>query len=107
MKRYGGISKLRNTNDNLRKLGTPYYSPTIYPEIPLSENDIYVITDFGDRLDLLADQFYKDTTLYWVIASANPNVVNFGSLSLQEGTQLRIPSDINGILRSYNILNNI
>ena len=53
MKRYATIKTLRNTNENVGTLGTVYYRDVKYPEIPLSESDIYVLTDFGDRLDLL------------------------------------------------------
>jgi|LakMenEpi03Aug12_release.lakeMendotaPanAssembly.Ray.scaffolds.fasta_scaffold595015_2 hypothetical protein len=84
---------------------TLIYKTTKYPEIPLSVNDIYVITTDGDRLDLLADQFYDDSTLYWIISSANPNKVNFSSLFINEGTELRIPTNIGGILSQFNALN--
>ena len=107
MKRYSNIKKLKNTNENVGNLGSTYHRTTFYPEIPLSENDIYVLTDFGDRLDLLANQFYKDISLYWIIAAANPNKINFGSISLSPGTQLRIPININDIITSYNNLNKI
>ena len=107
MKRYATIQTLRNTNENIGTLGTVYYRNAKYPEIPLSENDIYVLTDFGDRLDLLANQFYSDVTLYWIIAAANPNEVNFGSLFVDEGTQLRIPINISSIVDSYIELNSL
>jgi len=107
MKRYATIQTLRNTNENVGTLGTVYYRNAKYPEIPLSENDIYVLTDFGDRLDLLANQFYNDVTLYWIIAAANPNEVSFGSLFVDEGTQLRIPINIGSIVDSYIELNNL
>jgi hypothetical protein len=107
MKRYATIKTLRNTNENVGTLGTVYYRNTKYPEIPLSENDIYVLTDFGDRLDLLANQFYSDVTLYWIIAAANPNEVSFGSLFVDEGTQLRIPINISSIVDSYIELNSL
>ena len=107
MKRYATIQTLRNTNENVGTLGTVYYRNAKYPEIPLSENDIYVLTDFGDRLDLLANQFYSDVTLYWIIAAANPNEVSFGSLFVDEGTQLRIPINIGSIVDSYIELNNL
>jgi len=106
MKRYSRIQILRNTNENVAQLGARYYKNVTYPEIPESENDIWVVTDFGDRLDLLANQFYGDVTLYWIIAAANPNYVNFGSLSVAEGTQIRIPTDINDILSKFYQLNN-
>jgi hypothetical protein len=107
MKRYATIKTLRNTNENVGTLGTVYYRNAKYPEIPLSENDIYVLTDFGDRLDLLANQFYNDVTLYWIIAAANPNEVSFGSLFVDEGTQLRIPVNISSIIDSYIELNSL
>lgn len=107
MKRYATIKTLRNTNENVGTQGTVYYRNTKYPEIPLSENDIYVLTDFGDRLDLLANQFYNDVTLYWIIAAANPNEVSFGSLFLNKGTQLRIPVNISSIIDSYIEINSL
>ena len=105
MNRYLGIKEKLNINPNVGTLGTPYYGTVLYPEIPPNPNDIYVITDWGDRLDLLANQFYGDVTLYWIIAAGNPNIVGFSSIFVREGTQMRIPVDVNGILRSYNILN--
>jgi hypothetical protein len=107
MNRYSNIRLIKNTNENVGTLGTQYYITVKYPEIPLSENDIYVITDFGDRLDILANQFYQDVTLYWIISAANPNSIKFGSITIPTGTQLRIPTDISGIIDSYNRLNSL
>ncbi len=87
--------------------GKRYYITSYYPFIPLSPNDIYAITDFGDRLDVLANQFYGDPNLYWVIAAANPDSIRPDSLSLKGGIQLRIPSDARGIVTIYNRNNNI
>jgi LysM repeat protein len=105
MNRYSSIRQINNTNDNVGKLGTPYYKTVSYPDIIEDENDIYVITNFGDRLDSLSHQFYKDTTLYWIIAVANPTKVSLGSLYLPIGTQLRIPVNLNAIIDDYNELN--
>lgn len=107
MRRYSNIEKLKNINENVGNLGSSYYKTTFYPEIPLSEDDIYIITDFGDILDLLANQFYKDISLYWIIVAANPNKMDFGSISISPGTQLRVPISINDIITSYNNLNDI
>lgn len=107
MKRYANIKIIKNINPNVSNIGAEYYQTNTYPEIPLNENDIYVITDVGDRLDLLAYQFYKDVTLYWIIAIANYDVLALDSLYIPEGTQLRIPVDINNILNSYNQVNNL
>tara|TARA_B100000424_G_scaffold248693_1_gene222019 strand:+ start:147 stop:467 length:321 start_codon:yes stop_codon:yes gene_type:complete len=105
MNRYAGIRELRNTNQYVGTQGTLYYTNVTYPEVPVSENDIWVETEFGDRLDLLANQFYGDVTLYWVIAIANPNKVNMGSLFLTEGSQIRIPSNVVEIVDNFNLLN--
>tara|TARA_Y100000385_G_C12896346_1_gene552246 strand:- start:31 stop:354 length:324 start_codon:yes stop_codon:yes gene_type:complete len=105
MKRYANTKIEKNTDPDLRTLGLNYYAQVSYPEIPLNENDIYVLTDEGDRLDLLANQFYNDITLWWVISIANPDVIDFGSTSITPGTQLRIPVDLNSIISSFNSLN--
>ena len=98
MDRYRNIKTLRNTQ------GIEYYRGTKYPEIPLSENDIYVITVTGDRLDILANQYYGDSTLYWVISSANPSQ-SFSSMYIIEGSQLRIPNNVSNVIAAYNALN--
>jgi hypothetical protein len=107
MSRYKNITKLKNINPNVGNIGSIYYKTNFYPEIPLSVDDIYVITTFGDRLDILAHQFYEDSNLYWIIAIANPNEVNFGSLFIKEGTQLRIPTNVIDIIGRYNLLNSL
>ena len=82
-----------------------YYKALKYPEIPLSINDIYITTTSGDRLDLLANQFYKDVDLWWIIATANPNVVRRDSFNLKGGLELRIPADKDEIIHSFSELN--
>ena len=82
-----------------------YYKALKYPEIPLSINDIYITTTSGDRLDLLVNQFYKDVDLWWIIATANPNVVRRDSFNLKGGLELRIPADKDEIIQSFSELN--
>lgn len=101
MNRYSDIRNVTGSN------GIPMKDAAIYPETPLREDDIYVITDWGDRLDLLSEQFYKDQTLYWIISSANPDSVDFSSLHLSAGTQLRIPTNISDIIDSYRRINSL
>ena len=105
MSRYSNIKQLKNKSEVVGKFNTSYYSSITYPKIEESENDIWVETEFGDRLDLLANQFYKDTKLYWVIACANPNVVNMGSIFIPVGSHLRIPHNITKVIDDYNALN--
>lgn len=98
--RYQNIT-LAKYNDT----GSQYYLNNIYPDIPYTNNDNYVITTAGDRLDLLAYDFYGDSSLYWVIASAN--ALPGDSLYPTPGTQLRIPSNIQGALNNYKLINNV
>lgn len=105
MNRYKDIIQIRNTNEFVGTLGNRYYRTVFYPEVGPTESDIYVETEFGDRLDLLASRFYGDVTLYWIISISNPDVISLGSISPPPGTQLRIPVNISGIIDSYNRLN--
>jgi hypothetical protein len=91
-----------NTNDILSTTqGVKYYKAKKYPPIPPQESDIYVVTVQGDRLDLLANQYYKDPSLWWVISIANNNIT-FGSMFPEPGIQLRIPTDLNTVIALYN-----
>tara|TARA_Y100001963_G_scaffold156896_1_gene251631 strand:- start:253 stop:576 length:324 start_codon:yes stop_codon:yes gene_type:complete len=107
MNRYSSIKELRNINPTVGTLGCLYRDTTYYPEIPFSEDDIYVITDFTDRYDTLAERFYGDITLWWIIPAANPSVINFDSLLPGPGTQLRIPTNLNDVLMNYKKFNDI
>ena len=81
------------------------YRALKYPEIPLSINDIYVITNDGGRLDLLANQFYQDVDMWWIIATANPGVVKRDTFNLKPGLQIRIPTSTQGIIQEFEELN--
>jgi len=105
MNRYQKIEQLDNENPFVATIGDKYYNTVFYPEVGPLETDIYLETEFGDRLDALAFQFYGDVTLYWIIAIRNPNVANFGSLYLPPGSIMAVPQNVNSIIDSYNILN--
>ena len=94
MGRYTDIGQKQDSN------GIRYFRTNKYPDIPRSENDIYVITQSEDRYDRLALQYYKDPSLWWVIANANPEYIT-GSLYPPIGIQLRIPGNISQVLNSY------
>ena len=70
------------------------YKALKYPEIP-----------DGDRLDLLADQFYQDVDMWWIIATANPGVVKRDTFNLKPGLQIRIPTSTQGIIQEFEELN--
>ena len=88
----------------LNVTGSQYYQTNIYPEVMPTDTDYYIITTVNDRLDLLAYDFYQDSTLWWVIASAN--ALPGDSMYPPVGMQLRIPVDLQTILNSYNSSNN-
>jgi len=84
--------------------GKPYYKGKVYPNIPLSETDVYVITNIGDRLDSLAYSYYNDVNLWWIISAAYIIATN-GYMFPAPGTQLRIPTDLNYVLYLFDQFN--
>ena len=104
MNRYLSIPII--TTDNKK-----YYQTSRYPEIPLSDSDIYVYTTQGDRFDVLANQYYGDQSLWWLISIANtaiagtnlPTDLTQDSLLIPEGTQIRIPPV--SVINSYENFN--
>jgi len=99
MNRYNNATILTTEYTN-----RPYYKMRFYPNIPLSESDVYVITTVGDRLDSLAFSYYNDATLWWIIAMANNNATK-GALYPEPGTQLRIPVNVSSVLKQYEQFN--
>jgi nucleoid-associated protein YgaU len=99
MTRYSLDSNIKTRFDGKRFFGT-----RLYPSIAQSDDDVLYITNETDFLDTLAYKFYKDTSLWWIIALAN-NLGN-GRLSVEPGLQIRIPMRIGSIMESYNKLNN-
>ena len=63
-------------------------------------------TGRGDRYDLLANIYYEDSTLWWVISKANYSLSQ-DSLIPPVGAQLRIPgpSRIAAIVAEFEYLN--
>jgi hypothetical protein len=84
-------NRYKNIDIRVSDSGKRYKSNMIYPDIPLSENDTYIITTGSDRYDSLAQQFYGDSSLWWIIASAN-NYKKDGLIPTP-GVQLRIPAN--------------
>lgn len=82
-----------------------YYRNIEYPEIPLSATDTYVITSYGDRLDTLANTYYNDSELWWIISCANPGLVRRDSFFIKVGLQIRIPLEIENIKIKFEELN--
>jgi nucleoid-associated protein YgaU len=84
--------------------GKRVYKSIIYPPVSPSISDLQVISNEGDYLDTLAYKYYRDPTLWFVIALANPGIGR-GRLSVTPGLTLRIPIDISGYLNEFNRMN--
>ena len=97
MNRYKDIDIVQNTE------GKKYRRNVIFPKLERTSTDIYVITTAGDRYDTLALTYYNDSSLWWIIASANNR--NKDSLAVRPGVQLRIPMNTQAVIEKYNKLN--
>ena len=84
---------IKKDNNNVR-----YYKPTIVPNVPLKDSDIFVYPVYGDRFDTMAQRYYNDSNLWWIIAKANE--VSDGKISPDPLKKLRIPTEIDDILDS-------
>ena len=73
---------------------------TVYPEIPASLEDIYVISTIGDRFDILASHYYGSSRYWWIIA-ANNATIDRSSLNIVPGVQIRIPLPLERALDLY------
>ena len=98
MRRYSTIPVTRTPS------GKQIYETTRYPEILRSLSDIYVYTTIGDRFDTLAQQYYGDSSLWWIISIANNNLTQ-NSLTPPVGSQIRIPSNPSPIIAKFETLN--
>ena len=80
-----------------------YLGSVLYPKIKPNDNDMYIISQQSDRLDILANNYYNDSSLWWIIAVANN--LNDASLSIEPGIQMRIPSNVSKILNDLEKIN--
>jgi hypothetical protein len=97
MKRYSNISTYKRWD------GKNVFFTTHYPNIPVEDSDIYIVSNETDYLDTLAFKYYGDPTLWWIIALANN--IGKGRMSVEPGLQLRIPMDLSNILSEYDKAN--
>ena len=84
-------------------MGRKVLKPVLYPSIPSSPNDTYIIAAPGTRLDVLAFTYYGNVNNWWIIAEANG--IGKGTFTIKPGLQLRIPSNSDTIINSYIQLN--
>lgn len=70
--------------------------PALYSEEFMSLPVSFDFTPYrvvaGDRLDLLADRFYGDVDLWWILARANPEISYPDDI--EPGLVIRIPGSV-------------
>jgi len=95
--RYKG-NVIRKDRNNIR-----YYKPRIIPNIPIKDTDIFVYPIYGDRYDTMAQRYYDDSNLWWIIVKAND--ISDGKIAPDPLKKLRIPTEIDDILQSISQVN--
>jgi|TARA_B100000287_G_scaffold326307_1_gene310618 hypothetical protein len=99
------MSRYTDTRIKRNKDFNRVYSYTLYPKIPIKNSDIFIAPTYGTRLDILANKYYKDPTLWWIIAQAN-GIKGFTALYTENFKgQLRIPTEIQDILNEFSSMN--
>tara|TARA_Y100001937_G_scaffold30908_1_gene44336 strand:+ start:18081 stop:18374 length:294 start_codon:yes stop_codon:yes gene_type:complete len=91
MSRYDS-TKIKKTEEEKfgKRMKSLSYTTTIYNDTPEKDDDIYVTTQVGDRLDNLALTFYGSPEFWWFIANVN----NLTTMNVEAGLTLRIPSSL-------------
>lgn len=104
MSRYSQIPII-TTSLNLKRR----YIDVKYPEIPRDNLDIYLYTTKGDRYDLIAQTYYNDSSLWWIISLANTFTQTPDSIFPTPGNQIRVPSPnlVFKIIGQYENLNQV
>ena len=80
MSRYDIVKKI--TEKGINRIGT-----ADLPEFTENNSDVLLIATDGDRCDLITQEYYGTSELWWFVASVN----NLKSNNIQAGTQLRVP----------------
>lgn len=98
-----GVNKI-NSDGSEKKVAR--LSSVFYPDFSQNE-DVYIVSQMGDRLDNLAFDYYGAASYWYVIAIVNN--LGRGTLSIPPGLVLRIPyyNEINGIgalFQQYNFM---
>jgi len=90
--------RYRNARIEKDKNNVRYYRPTIVPNIPIKDSDIFAYPIYGERFDNMAQRYYGDSNLWWIIAKANE--LSSGDIAPKSDVKLRIPTVIEDILEA-------
>ena len=90
--RYNNTAKRKDKNKKM------YYAPSFIDSIPLKDSDRIIFVSEGMRFDMLAQKYYDNSNLWWIIAKANE--MGNGKLAIDYKKKIRIPMEIDDILDS-------
>jgi hypothetical protein len=97
------MNRYINIDTDTSETGKLFRRNPIYPSVPPTAEDLYILSSVGDRYDTLALRFYGDPKLWWIIASSNN--FNKTSLVLEPGIQIRIPASKQQAIELFNSVN--
>jgi hypothetical protein len=97
------MNRYANQTTSNRYDGKRVLLTTLYPVVPIRSTDIFIESNEMMTLDFLAQKYYKDPTLWWIIARANS--LGKGSLEVPIGIQIRIPTEVDAIVQEFNRIN--
>jgi len=80
MSRYNSVKK--KNNKKIVTIGT-----ASLPKVREQNSDVLLIATDGDKCDLIAQEYYGRSDLWWYIASVN----NLSSNNIEAGKQIRVP----------------
>ena len=84
--------------------GKRFRKNTLYPKILPKNTDVIYMTQERDRWDSLANSYYNDTSLWWIIARANSKHFK-GTLACPVAVYIVIPTEIGDVLNELERLN--
>jgi hypothetical protein len=83
--------------------GKQHYQTLIFPTFEERSDDIVIQINDYTRLDVIANDFFKDSTLWWIISVYNN--LDGSSLYTTGKQYLRIPSDIQTVYNKIKEVN--
>jgi|TARA_R100000030_G_scaffold100958_1_gene95480 hypothetical protein len=86
-----------------KETGNRVYGVTLYPPIPVQDGDQFIYPTDGDRFENVAQRYYGDSTLWWIIAEANK--LRNGGFALDPTVEIRVPGNIQPILQEFRKIN--
>lgn len=85
------ISRYReNLRISTTSNGVRFYNTILPSVVKRDAIEFVIISRPGDRFDILANDYYKDSSKWWIIAKAN-NLID-GTVFIPGGLEIIIPS---------------